>query len=200
MSKTRLVAAVAVGSVLLACSSAQPTPGGDVSSASDRPGATPAANPCARLPVSSGPLSKLARVVVNAPRSGPAGQVVSVSSVIKISADGARVITSSASSDLLIVRDDRVVGRSGPLPERTDIPLPLKAGAARPGQAVPTSVRLSGCPTVAGGAAAPLPAGEYGLVAVLGYRLDPLNAAADGARAGGSTFVLVSEPVTITVT
>jgi hypothetical protein len=79
------------------------------------------------------------------------------------------------------------------------IPLPLKAGSARPAQALPSVVRLSGCPDGASGARSPLPPGKYDLIGIMGYRLDPFNSGFDGMQPGGQ-FEIVSQPVAITVT
>jgi hypothetical protein len=111
-----------------------------------------------------------------------------------------RVITSSALSAVLVLHDGRVVGRS--IGKRApDVPLQLAAGVARPAQAVPTSIRMSNCGP--NNVSTALAAGHYALVAVLGYRLDPLNAAPAGGvmtrQAGGPAFALVSAPLPITV-
>lgn len=93
------------------------------------------------------------------------------------------------------MQDGKVVGitRGG---AGADVPVQLTAGTAAPAQALPRSVRLTGCSST-------LAAGHYELVAVLGYRLDSLNGAADGASgppaAPGGNFVLVSGPATLTV-
>jgi hypothetical protein len=113
-------------------------------------------------------------------------------------ASAPRVITTSASSALLVVRDGQVVGGTKGS-SMTAIPLQPNAGAAQPASAVPTSIRLDECAGTGG--TAKLAKGRYSLVAVLGYRVDSLNsAAADApAQAAGQTFVIVSAPAPLTV-
>jgi hypothetical protein len=109
------------------------------------------------------------------------------------------MITMPAMSAVLIVRGDRVVGQTVGAPAAARVPLTLAARAEQPAQAVPDSVVLAGCGARGGNA---LPPGRYTLVAVLGYQLDSLNAAADASvppAAGGRSFALVSAPVPITV-
>jgi hypothetical protein len=125
---------------------------------------------------------------------------------VHVRRDGPRIVTTSTRSQLLVVRDGRVVGTSPPSASRLAVPLPLRAGAVRPGQVVPETVRLSGCATAAGGSAEPLPPGRYGIVAVLAYGQDALNSsaggavAADGASGGAGRFQLVSPPAPLVVT
>jgi hypothetical protein len=154
---------------------------------------------CGSLPVSSGPLAQSARLTLKAPGTASPGQVVRVDATVTSPAGLPRVVTTPATSALLVVSGGSVVGRalggSGP-----DVPLELTAGSTGPAQAVPTSVRLAGCDSAAG--TTPLPAGEYRLVGVLGYQLDALNEAPADSSApptGNRSFVLISAPAPITV-
>jgi hypothetical protein len=151
---------------------------------------------CRNLPVSTGPLAHVARLRITSPGSGRSGEQLAITATIEIASDGARVISSAADSAILITRDGQVVGRSVGSPTSYDVPIVVKAGTQRPAQALPALVRLSGCsgPT----SAEPLPPGRYQLIGVLGYRLDALNAAADGAQRQRD-FRLVSDPIPISV-
>lgn len=162
---------------------------------------SPAANVplCGPVPSSSGPLTGGVELTLDAPASMPAGESVSVLVTITSTAAVPRMITVPALSALLVVRDGQVVG--GARGESTTaVPLQLNSGEARPAQAIPNAVRLVGCASDT----APLAAGTYTLVAVLGYRIDSLNAAPNDSTvvppATGRDFALVSAPVLITVT
>lgn len=147
------------------------------------------------MPASSGPLATLARLTLSTPAEGAAGASVVVSATLSTRSSTPRVVTTSATSALLIVRDGKILGVTHGEPG-ADVPVQLSAGTATPAQALPRSLRLTGCSSA-------LASGRYELVAVLGYRLDSLNGAADGASgppaAPGGTFVLVSGPATLTV-
>jgi hypothetical protein len=151
---------------------------------------------CTQVPASSGPLVHAASLAVTAPAAAAPGQTVTVSATVTSTATVPRVVTTPATSAVLLVQGKRVVGRALGAPAAAPVPLVLAAGADRPAQAVPRSVRLVGCGSAA------LPAGRYTLVAVLGYQLDPVNAAPDAAAApspGGRRFALVSAPAPITI-
>jgi hypothetical protein len=158
----------------------------------------PAPRSCGAIPVSSGPASSLAELRVSASSTAAAGGTVTVQSALHVTSDGQRIITGPSMSNLLITRDGFVVGKSDAAQSDIAVPLVLRAGATRPVQVVPASIEMSGCAADVGGNRPPLPAGEYGIVAVLGYRLDPLNSAVDGGPGGGQ-FHLVSKPAMITV-
>jgi hypothetical protein len=167
------------------------------------------ASSCRPVPVSTGPAADLVVVEASAPASAPSGATVPVRVSLHVRRDGPRIVTTTARSQLLVVRDGQVVGTSPPPASRLSVPLPLRAGAVRPGQVVPETVRLSGCATSAGGSVQPLPPGRYGIVAVLAYGQDALSSSADGgvgARAAGPgagssrRFHLVSRPAPIDVT
>lgn len=145
------------------------------------------------VPTSTGPLTGLARLTISAPTTGRPGDKVPVSARLEIFADGPRIITTPATSAVLLVRGRRVVGRSDPATSAADIPLVVRAGSRRVAQAVPGTVRLIGRTAHAGD----LPAGDYALIGVLGYRLDPLNAAVDGGPLRPHGFSLVSDPALI---
>ncbi len=154
---------------------------------------------CGPIPVSSGPASSLAELRLSAASTAAGGADVAVRSALHVLADGQRIITGPSMSQLLITQRGEVVGKSDVAQPDLAVPLVLRAGADRPVQVLPASVRMSGCPAGAGAdSRAPLPAGEYGIVAVLGYRQDSLNSAVDGGP-GGRQFYLVSSPASITV-
>lgn len=158
---------------------------------------------CGPLPTSSGPAASVAKVRLTAPGTAASGATISVQASLDVAHDASRIITGPNSSDVLIVQDGQVVGRSNDRRSALAVPLQLQVGQGRPLQAVPTSIVLSGCPSGTGdGQRAPLPPGDYTLVAVLGYSVDALNGAADGgtAPAGTGSYALVSEPVAVTVT
>jgi hypothetical protein len=154
-------------------------------------------HPCGDVPVSSGPASDLATLQVSAPATASSGTLVAIQVSVAVHADGGRVITEPSRSLILVTRGDQVVGRVAEPERGLPVPLPLRAGTVRPAQVVPSSARLSGCPSGPSGERAPLPPGSYGIVAVLGYGQDRLNLA---QRGSGREFVLVSEPAPITVT
>ncbi len=156
--------------------------------------ARPALSACGSVPVPSGPLTHAAEVVISAPASGRAGADLAVTSYVVARAAQPRVITVVASSAVLVLHDGVVVGRTGGSGTAL-IPLTLTAGGRRPAQAVPGSVRLRGCHGA-------LPAGRYELIAVLGYRVDSLNSATDGAltrRSGPRAFTLLSAATPVVV-
>ena len=146
---------------------------------------------CAAVPISCGPIMHVARLKIAAPATARPGQVVPITATVAVSSNAARVIGTPATSAVLVVHDGRVVARSAGA--GSSIPLILRAGSTRPAQAVPSSARLTTCDGTA------LPAGHYLLVGVLGYRLDPLNAAVDGGPVPQRGFALVSDPVPISV-
>ena len=160
--------------------------------------ATPVAG-CGQVPTATGPAAELVTLQLVAPSEGQAGTEVSVRSVITVHADGQRIITGPAMAEVVIAQRGVVVGRSSEVPPNMTIPLVLKAGSTRPAQAMPGTVRLSGCPDGAGGARSPLSPGRYELIGIMGYRLDPFNSGFDGMQAGGQ-FEIVSQPAQITVT
>lgn len=170
---------------------ASPGPGHDASAADSVP-------TCGKVPTSTGPLADVARVSVGALGPARAGEEVSVRVTLEARSDTQRVILTSASSALLLVNGDDVVARTEGDRTAGQIPLRLVAGRTWPAQAVPASIRLESC---RGGR--PLPAGQYAVVAVLGYEPDSLNTAADGAAArptGSRSLQLVSAPQPITIT
>jgi hypothetical protein len=148
---------------------------------------------CGPVPVSSGPASQIVELRLTAPATTAPGAQVPVTATLQITADGQRIITGASMSQLLITHGGKVVGRSDAAQADLSVPLMLRAGATRPAQVLPTSVRMNSCDS-----ATPLPAGEYAIVAVLGYRLDPFNSGVDGMHPGGP-FYLVSQPAPITV-
>jgi hypothetical protein len=159
----------------------------------------PTAAACGSVPTSSGPLAELAQLSIKAPATASVGQVVPVSATVTSRSAVPRMITTPATSALLVVQGGRVVGRAlgGSAP---DVPLQLTAGAAQPAQAIPTSIRLDGCGPDTGTTG--LANGRFAIVAVLGYQLDSLNSAPEGGTAPpptGSSFALVSPPASITV-
>lgn len=164
-----------------------------------RPGAAPE---CGPVPTSSGPLAHLARLSLEGPSSASAGASAQITTTVSSMDAAPRVIATPATSGLLVVRGNRVVGGvlGGSAPE---VPLQLSPGTASPAQTVPSSVRLVACNGGGAGAEAALEAGRYSLVAVLGYRVDSLNSAPnDGpslSSTGGRGFVLVSAPAAINI-
>jgi hypothetical protein len=163
---------------------------------------------CGDVPSSSGPAANLAKLSLKAPETAASGATVPVTVTVQVLSDGIRIITTAAASDVLIVQDGRVVGRSAALRPHLAVPMQLRRGADRPAQVVPDTVRLAGCPAGSGADDAKrpaLPTGRYSLVAVLGYGTDSLNNAVDGPTASSSGmagqrgFTLVSDPVPVTV-
>jgi hypothetical protein len=185
---------------LVGCGSGSGPKGGAVdesSSPSASPSVSPSAAPCRAVPVSTGPATDLVVLQVDAPASATSGAEVPVRVSLHVRRDGPRIVTTTARSEILVVHDGQVVAGSGTSDGRLAVPLPLRAGAVRPGQVLPGTVRLAGCATGAGGSAEPLPPGRYGIVAVLAYGEDALNTSAGGA---GGRFQLVSRPVPLQVT
>lgn len=190
----------------MACSSS-PRPAGDDGPSlppaheSTPPPSTPVADrSCGTLPQSSGPLTGLARVEVDAPAVARPGSRIAVRATISFSSSTARTISVPSRSELLLLDGDRVVARGSGASSAADIPLIATVGASRPAQAVPSSIDLTVCGEDEGGA--PVPAGRYRLAAVLRYRLDSLNSGVDGPSRPaptGQDFALVSEPVPIRV-
>jgi hypothetical protein len=159
---------------------------------------SPTSRSCGSIPASTGPASQLAELRVAVDTSAAPDATVSVRSTLHVRSDGQRIIT-GPSSKLLITQHGVVVGKSDAAQHDLAVPLALRAGATRPVQVLPASIRMSGCPAQVGGHdRPPLSPGEYAIVAVLGYRLDPLNSAVDGGQAHG-LFYLVSEPAAITI-
>jgi hypothetical protein len=146
---------------------------------------------CRQLPVSSGPASSVAELRVAVPGTVQSGGEVQAQVSLHVRHDGGRIVAVAARSQLLVVRGRDVVAVSAP-GSTLQVPLQLRAGAVRRAQVVPDTVRLVGCAP----ASQPLPPGRYGVVAVLGYGQDPLNAAAAG---GAHQFRLVSAPASLTV-
>jgi hypothetical protein len=148
--------------------------------------------------VSSGPLARLAELLVQAPADVPASESLRVTVTVRIHSSGPRMITTSATSALLVLSGDRVVAKAEGVADAPAIPLNLVQGRVVRAQAVPDSVHLFATDT-----GEPLAPGHYALVAVLGYQNDPLNSAADVGRPRipnqARPFVLVSAPVSIGV-
>jgi hypothetical protein len=213
---------VIAAATVVACSSSpgsaggpqSQTAGGSLSSASGRAsadepsraapssGTTPhgGTTVCGTVPTSSGPLAHLAHLAIKAPATASTGQSIPVSATVTSRSAVPRVITTPATSSLLVVQGARVAGRAqgGSAP---DVPLQITAGVARPAQAIPEAVRLAACgPDPKTDALAP---GRYAVVAVLNYQLDSLNAAPAGGALpptrGSRSFALVSAPAPITV-
>jgi hypothetical protein len=146
----------------------------------------------------TGPLATIADLLVQAPANAPAGASVRASVTVRVRSAGPRMITTPATSALLVLSGDRVMARADGATDAPAIPLIMRPGRVAPAQAVPDSVRL-----IAADTGTPLPPGEYALVAVLGYHNDPLNSAADVDRprlpTAARPFVLVSEPLPMDV-
>jgi hypothetical protein len=147
---------------------------------------------CRQLPVSTGPASGVAELRVAVPATATSGSEVPAQVSLHVRNDGGRIVAAAARSELLVVRGHDVVAVAASR-STLEVPLQLRAGAVRRAQVVPATVRLVGC---APGGARPLPPGRYGVVAVLAYGQDPLNAAAGG---GGRQSQLVSAPASLTV-
>ncbi|MEP7092096.1 MAG: hypothetical protein ABI776_18485, partial [Nocardioidaceae bacterium] len=197
--RLRVVAALSVvAATAAACGSgpstrddAPPRPSAAAPTASD--GSPAPAAGCGTVPTSSGPLAGAARLEVSLPGPAAAGSDLRVSATVVGREPTARLVTTAGGSALLVTDGDRVVARADGVGAGGAVPLRLTRGARRPAQLLPAAVPLVGC-----GGAGPLTPGRYAVVAVLGYRLDPLDSAVDGApttRDGGRTFVLVSQPV-----
>ena len=172
--------------------SSAPSPSSDVSSPPAQPSSpvpTPGCGPASSPPAAStGSAASLVTVRVEVPPSVAVGSPVGARTVLEVSGDGPRVVLRPAASALYLLDAGRVVAvaaGSGP-----EIPLPLRAGARWPGQAVPTAVGAVGCD------GAPVAAGRYDVVAVVAYGTDPANSA-QGGSAGG--FALVSAPVEVRI-
>lgn len=154
------------------------------------PTSSGAADDCPAPPgASTGPAAPLVEVHVELDHGARPGGAVSVSTRLRVSADGPRIVVQPQRSGLVVLRDGRVVARATS-PESAQIPFALRAGTDRPAQAVPDRLTLVGCD------GAPLVTGSYTVRAVVGYGDDPLNAGAAGA---GGSFALVSEPAALTI-
>jgi hypothetical protein len=178
-----------------------PTP-----SAGSQSPAVPLVVACTTMPSSAGPAVSVAQVGLTAPGTAAPGSVLEVRTQLSVASAGTRIIASPAESALLVLQDGRVVARQAGDPRGAAIPLPLRAGATLPAQAVPTRISLVGCSSAAGRApGAALAPGRYDVVAVMGYRMDSLNNAADGSAAvappgiSGRAFHLVSAAVPLTI-
>ena len=157
--------------------------------------ATSSSPACGTVPPSSGPASAVSTLRVSAPVSAAAGTEVPVQVSVVVRTDGGRILTDASRSQLLVTKDGTVVGRARATGSALLVPLQLTAGAVRPAQVVPGSVRLSACASGAS-TGSDLPPGQYGIVAVLGYGQDPFNAAPEGSA---GAFALVSDPAPLTV-
>lgn len=194
MRATLVILTAATAALLAACA--------DVSAGRPSAGSTSPSGPrpvvgCGTVPTSTGQLARLARLTVQAPATAAPGEQLAVAVRLSAHADTPRLILTPGTSALLVVRRGEIVGRTARDRPGPRIPIRLSAGEVRRAQAVPASVRLVGCHD-----AAPLPPGQYRLVAVLGYEVDSLNTAADGAaslRQRAHSFDLVSSPASITV-
>jgi len=197
----RIVLLLAALTAFAGCSSASMDRGASKLAESGTAAGVPAELPnCGRVPTSLGPAAATATLVLTAPATAAPGEAVAVTTTLEARADGDRIIATPATSRLLIARDGFIVGARRAAGDGS-VPLPLRARTSRPVRLLPAEIRLVGCPTGAGSGRA-LPPGRYELVAVLGYRLDPLNASAEGAVPTGSQghpFTLVSWPVPITI-
>jgi hypothetical protein len=152
---------------------------------------------CAVVPSSSGPLTPLAELVVESSGAAPSATVLRARVTVRVGTTGPRMITTPATSALLVVSGDRIVARRNGAAGSRSIPLILRAGAVVPAQAVPGDVLLA-----AADGADPLTPGRYVLVAVLGYQADSFNSRTEAAvrpPTGARNFVLVSDPEPIEV-
>ncbi|MBV9870425.1 MAG: hypothetical protein JO214_07365 [Frankiaceae bacterium] len=161
---------------------------------------SPAHSDCGAVPTSTGPLARAAHLTITVPAAASGGEVLPVTATVLSTSPLPRMITTPATSAVLLARDGVVVGRAVGRP-RPSIPLQLAGAGSKPAQAVPTSIRLVTCGPP--NATTPLPAGQYDVVGVLGYQLDSLNQApADSSGApptGGRSFVLVSAAASTTL-
>ncbi|UQX89524.1 hypothetical protein M6D93_05825 [Jatrophihabitans telluris] len=159
---------------------------------------------------STGPAAAVAHLTVRVPTSVPAGGTVQIESRLHIASDGPRILTGPALARILVMRYGTVVATSTGASAHYLMPLTLSGPSERAIPVLPTSVRLHGC--APDGGASPLPAGQYSVVAVLGYRLDGLNLAPNAPADSGAMspsrsaptpdqqrFQLVSDPVTFTI-
>jgi hypothetical protein len=197
----RMVLLLAAAAALAGCASSGMDRGpGKLTDGGAATGVTPELPGCGQVPTSSGPAVATTTLVLTAPATAKAGEGVAVTVTIDAHANAGRIIATPATSRLLVARDGVIVGAS-PAAGDGSVPLPLRAGTSRPVRLFPAELRLVGCPTD-GGAGRALPPGSYELIAVLGYRLDPLNATADATAltpSQGHGFALVSSPVPITI-
>ena len=180
-----VVRMLCVGVVL--CSSACAQPGGSIGTDSANAGLPPtssampvALRSCGPVPRSSGPAAGLASVTLTVPVAGVGGSTLAVRATLYAAADGPRVITRSSLSRLLVVQDGAVL--CGPSPSTPDqaVPVKLRKAASWPAQVLPSALTLTGV-DAAHGQPISLPAGDYEVVAVVGYSLDALNSSADTA-------------------
>ncbi len=171
-------------------SSASPSPLGDEPVRSPTPDPS-RARPCPAAPGdSTGPAATVASVRLTVPRTAAPGAAVPARTSVVVHGDAPRVVLLPSSSGLAVLRGTTLVGWAGGR-GTSPVPLPLTAGSTRPVQVVPETLTLVACDGSA------LPAGEYGVRAVVGYGGDPLDAATGGAP---RVFRLVSAPVPITLT
>jgi hypothetical protein len=194
MAWRTIVASAAVAIVLAGCASNGQ--GSNGTEGSGGPVATSSSTPCGPIPASSGPASAVAALRVSAPVSAATGTDVPVQVSVVVRAEGGRILTDASRSELLVTKDGAVVGRTASTGSALLVPVQLSAGAVRPAQVVPASVHLRGCSSGDSGPGSALPPGQYGIVAVLGYGQDPLNAAPEGSA---GAFALVSDPSPVTV-
>jgi hypothetical protein len=181
-------------------SASQSTSVGPTGSASSTPttpptASTPAQLGCGAVPPSSGPASAVAKLLLDAPRRAQAGASVTVTSKLRVFANGARILTAPSMSELLITRGNQVVGKSTELRPDYVVSLQLRTGVLSPAPALPSTIELSGCPA-ADGRRPRLPAGRYGLVGVLGYHVNSLYGTVSPTM---GPYTLVSEPAPVTI-
>ena len=154
---------------------------------------TGAGSGCPAQPGGRGPADSLVVLAISGPATAPSGSTVTVSSQLVVLSDGSRVVLTPQGSSLEVLRGSTVVART-PAPSGADVPVALSAGASYPAQTLPTQVVLVGCDGT------PLPAGRYGLRAVVAYGGDPLNGAVGGAGGAGRFVLLSDPPVDLTIT
>jgi hypothetical protein len=162
---------------------------------------TPLAS-CGTVPTSTGPAAAAATISLHSPSTAPRGSTITVTTTLQTLANQYRIITDPRTSVVLVLAGNRVVGRTGHTGRSLlTVPVPLRPAELRPLQVVPGIVRLVGCPTAGGDIGADLPAGQYAVVAVLGYTMDSLNSAESGIdrTSGARPFTLVSAPVPLTI-
>jgi len=198
----RIVLLLAALTAFAGCSSAGMDRGASKLAESGTAAGVPADLPnCGRVPTSLGPAAATATLVLTAPAIAAAGS--SCCRHHHPRGTRGRRPDHRHASHVAAAHCARPASSSaqGARPVDGSVPLPLRARTSRPVRLLPAEIRLVGCPTGAGSGRA-LPPGRYELVAVLGYRLDPLNASAEGAVPTGSQghpFTLVSWPVPITI-
>jgi hypothetical protein len=162
---------------------------------------TPLAS-CGTVPTSTGPAATAATISLHSPSTAPRGSTITVTTTLRALSNRYRIITDPRTSEVLVLADNRVVGRTGHTGRSLlTVPVPLRQAELRPLQVVPDAVRLVGCPAAGRDTGADLPAGRYAMVAVLGYTMDSLNSADSGIdrTSGARPFTLVSAPVPLTI-